>query len=432
MSLQRGRHLASLFAAANPGRVLSVRVLVLSQWFPPEKADIPESIARRLADGGHDVTVLTGFPNYPQGVLFDGWTMFPVMTQKQHGYTIRRVMLYPSHDSSAVHRVLNYLSFAVSSAIFGWGQLRRADVVYVYHPPLSAALGPWLSRRLGGAPYVLHVQDLWPDSIIGSGMVHGKTAILLENLLTLACRGVYRRAARVVAIAPGMAARLHSRGVTPEQLHVIANWADEALFQPRERDGEARQELGLEDTFSVMFAGNLGDLQDLETAIHAAAEVRDLDDFRLVLVGQGVALPRLKKLVADLGVSNVLFHPAQPQARMGALCSAADVQLVSLKDLPFLHGTIPSKLAAIMASGLPVICSAPGDAADLVRQADAGWTAPPGDPYALAAAFRLAHSAGPEALAFKAQRGRQHYLRHSARDVALTTMGDLIAQAVRR
>lgn len=408
-----------------------MKAVLLSQWFPPENASIPHDIAKGLADDGHDVAVITGFPNYPDSKIYDGWHQRPRQDTRQHGYALRRTALYPSHDDSAVRRALSYFSFAVTSTMFGWRRLRSADVIYVYHPPITAALGPWLSNIFGGAPYVLHVQDLWPDSVIAADMVSGRKSRLVERVLAAVCRSVYHRASAIVAIAPTMSATLAGRGVPQDKLHVIYNWADEAVFFPIVRSPRLADELGFADRFTVMFAGNLGHLQGLDVAIRAAAQVRDLSDFQLVLVGDGVARASLEALARDIGADNVVFHRSRPPTEMNEVTTEADVQLVCLRALDFFKGTIPSKLAAVMASGLPVICAVNGDATTLVERADAGWTCAAEDTSALARAFRDAHTAQAGERSRRGAAARAYYQQELAQSVGVSRMGQIMAAAAR-
>ena len=406
-----------------------MRVVVVSQWFPPEKATIQADIAATLVKQGHEVTVLTGFPNYPSGKIFEGWRQRAWLDQRKDGYDIRRVALYPSHDRSALRRTANYLSFGVASTIFGWKLLRRADVIYIYHPPLTAALGPWISRLLRGAPYVLHIQDLWPESVLETGLLKGRAAAAAGRLLTVACDATYRRAAGIICIAPTMAALLHERGVLQESLHVVPNWADEALFYPSDRDDRVAKEHGLNEHFTVMFAGNIGDIQGLDVAIRAAAAASDLTDFRLVIVGDGVARASLQMLAVELSCENVVFLTSQPVEAMNALSQAADVQLVSLRDLPFLAGTIPSKLGTVLAMGLPVICSVAGDAQQLVKDAGAGWTCAPGDVGSLEKAFREAHASTVTERQGLGASGRLYYSDHLSRNVSTAQIATALGSA---
>jgi len=406
-----------------------MRIALVTQWFPPEKAAIPADIATGLAALGHEVSVVTGFPNYPAGVVYPGFRQAPRRDSWTGSHRLRRVALYPSHDASPVRRAANYLSFAATSATLGWSVIRTADVVYVYHPPLTAVTGPWLSRALGGAPFVLHVQDLWPDSVVESGLLGGRASRSAGAVLARACNAVYRRAGAVVAIAPTMARTLVERGVAPEQTHVVPNWADEEFFRPEPRDESAVRELGAERCFTVMFAGNLGDLQALDVAVRAAARVRDLANFRLLFVGTGVAEPQLRALADEIGATNVRFHGSRPVAAMSRLTSAADVHLVSLRALPFFEGTIPSKLASLMASGLPVICAVAGDAARVVIESGCGWTCPPEDVEALEAVFRLAYASTSEQRQECGRAARDHYEQHMSRAAGVAALASVLVSA---
>jgi colanic acid biosynthesis glycosyl transferase WcaI len=405
-----------------PGRApkgaADLRVVVLTQWFPPEKTWLPADVARDLARRGHDVTVLTGFPNYPTGKVYPGWRQRPWADYDGVDYRIRRVGAYPSHDNSPIKRSIGYLSFALASTVFGWRLLRRADAVYVYHPPLTSVFGPWLNRVVGGAPYILHVLDLWPDSVVTSDLVNGRARSTVGRILGRACQAAYRRAAGVICIAPTMGGMLAARGVPAAKLHVVLNWADESVFAPASRDDEVAQNLGLAGVFTVMFAGNIGPAQGLDSAIRAAALVSDLADFRLAIVGAGIARASLETLANDVCATNVEFISAQPLESMNAVCHAADVQLVCLRDLEFFRGTIPSKLGAVLASGLPVICAVNGDAGQVVLDAGAGWVCPAEETVQLAAAFRAAHAATATELSSMGVRARAYYERHLSRDVA--------------
>lgn len=406
-----------------------MRIVVLSQWFPPEKAALPADVAHAAAARGHDVTVLTGFPNYPTGQIYNGYQQRARLDAEIDGLHVRRVALYPSHDRNAGKRVANYLSFAATSTAFGWRILRSADAVYVYHPPLTASLGPWLARSLRGAPYVLHVQDLWPESVLESGLLSGRAVGAVGRLLTRACNAAYRRAAVVIGIAPTMAELLRERGVPADRLAVVPNWADEEIFYPVPRDEALADELGFTDCFCVMFAGNMGDLQGLDVAVRAAAAVRDLSDFRLTLVGDGLARPGLEALARELEADNVMFLPSQPLARMRDVTSTADVQLVCLRDLPFLRGTIPSKLGTVLATGLPVLCSAGGDAPQLVVDAGAGWTCRPDDAASMEQAFRQAHSSSLAERTAMAAAGRRYYQTHLSRAAGTEQIIDALERA---
>lgn len=262
-----------------------MRIGLVSQWYPPEGVFIPGNLATGLASRGHDVRVLTTFPSYPLGRLYPGWRQRLRQQENGGGVVVRRVPSYPSHDRSVARRALSYASFGVSSVVGGAGWLRDVDVTYVYHPPPTSAAVAALLRRVRRTPVVLHVQDLWPESVLQSGMAPtGRSARRFAHHLDALMRVTYRLASTVVVISPTMADLLVRRGVDPDRIRVVWNWTDD-LFRPVPATAEARAALGHRGRCTVMFAGNLGLLQGIETAIRAAAAVRDLVD--LVLLGSG-------------------------------------------------------------------------------------------------------------------------------------------------
>jgi colanic acid biosynthesis glycosyl transferase WcaI len=407
-----------------------VKIGIVSQWFPPEPAFIPGGLARELAARGHDVRVLTGFPNYPGGVVHEGYRQRWQHVERDGGVTVRRVPLYPSHDASAVRRVANYGSFAVTSAAAAVRYLSAVDVLYVYHPPATSFAGPALLRRLRGVPSVLHVQDVWPDSVTASPMApHGRTARALDTALGWAMRRIYREASSIAVIAPSMRDLLVQRGADPAKVEVVLNWAEESVYRPVPVTEAARRELGHRNRCTLVYAGNLGALQGLETAVRAAAMVEDRAPVDLVVIGSGTEEGSLRKLSADLGAGNIRFLGRRPPHEMAALYAAADHQLVVLRDLPFFHGTIPSKLQTALACGSPVIVSAPGDAARFVEETGVGLVCPPGDVDALADRFVQAASAGAGHRAALGARARATYESQMSMQSAVDRLEDMLYRA---
>lgn len=348
-----------------------MRVLIVSQYFPPENVYIPADLSRYLYARGHQVRVLTGFPNYPGGRIYTGFSQQWRAFETYDGIKVLRVPLYADHSASFLRRALNYLSFGLSSAsAVKWAA--GADVVYVYATQMTPALGPWLWRLTARIPFVLHIQDLWPDSIIGSSMVrHGRLARIVERFLTSWLRKVYRSASAVIGIAPSMVRTLEERGVPPDVLELVYNWSSsEGCILPANQTRIGGSDGGHID---VLYAGNVGDMQDLETIVWAMHKLND-PQLRLSIVGDGLALGRIKHLVARLGATGVSFRDFVPQSEVGPLYVAADYVLVTLKDLPTFRGTIPSKFQAALYHGIPVITTVQGDLRDLVEREGIGHT----------------------------------------------------------
>jgi len=264
---------------------------MLTQWFDPEPgpAAVPGVLARGLAGRGHGVRVLTGFPNYPRGTVYDGYRQrVRHVETPSPGVEVRRVPLYPSHDGSAVRRAVNYLSFAGSAATQVSSYLGAADAVWVYNSPAttSAVARPLERRRK--RPYLLHVRDVWPDSVLGSNMLRtGLAHRMADGALTRLVSRTYDAASIIAVTSPGQLDLLRSRGVPREKLRYVPVWADEDIFYPRPTDRSLLPEEASDASLILMYAGAMGHVQNLETAIRAVAAAEDLD-VHLVLVGGGV------------------------------------------------------------------------------------------------------------------------------------------------
>lgn len=362
---------------------MALRVLYLSQWFPPENGAVGLQVAHALRARGHEVEALTGFPNYPSGKLADGYRLAPYRREVMEGVTVHRVWLHPSHDRSSLGRALNYVSFFASALIFLLAKGRRFDVVYVYHPPIMPALAAALSGFVTRKPFVVEVQDLWPDSVATAGMTG---ASIMARVLGPICRFVYRRAALVLGQSRGMAERLIERGAPADRTDVIFNWADE---QAARRNGLYDvASLDFEGSFNFVYAGNLGIVQALEVLIEATQIAACQNPrIRLTLIGEGTERRRLEALARERGLTCVRVLPGVPADQIGDVLAEADVQVVHLKDDPLFEITIPSKTQFYLAMGRPILIGVRGEAARIVTAAGAGVAVTPQDVPAIAEAM---------------------------------------------
>lgn len=408
------------------------RVVLVSQWYPPEPVEIPRSIAEALTSQGHHVEILTGIPNYPDGRVEEGYAAWRLSTERRDGLRIRRTPLFPSHDRSALRRMANYLSWAVSSALLGLPALRRAEVALVYSSPAAAALGPLLWHRVLRTPYVLIIQDLWPDSVTASDMLPDSGTIrILTRFLSAFVDATYRSAAHIVTISPGMKDLLAARGVPSEKVSLVYNWSAENFDPPSEefrRDARRRLRLS-DDDFVVSYAGNLGSMQGIDTLVRAAARLRGKFPLAVLIAGDGVEADRLSALALDEGAGNVRFLGRIGRQDMEGLRAAADVQFAGLIDDPLFSVTMPSKIQAILASGAPVIVCAPGDAAWIAEESGAGWAAAPGDVDGVAAAITSAWRESAEDLSARGRAARDYYARHMSREIGSARLSEILMTA---
>ena len=385
-----------------------MKILILTQWFTPEPDFKGLPFAKELARRGHEVQVVTGFPNYPEGKLYAGYRIKLVQYEQIDGISVIRVPLYPSHDSSSIRRVLNYISFALCAAIMAPLLVKRADVVYAYHAPATIALPAMVLKLLRNIPFVYDINDLWPDSLAASNMLNNR--FLLKGV-ELWCELTYRMANQIVVNAPGSKAKLVGRGVPESKVAVIYNWCAEtqrAVTQNETVVGERE----LNGRFNFVFAGTMGKVQALDAVIDAAKIVYlHQPHIQFVFIGGGTEVERLKGRLTSEGIKNCLFLLRRPLAEIGAILELADVLLIHLQDKPLFEITLPSKTQAYMAAGRPILMAVRGDAADLVRTADAGVCCAPENPEELAQAALSFYAMPKSERERMGENGRKFYQR---------------------
>jgi glycosyltransferase involved in cell wall biosynthesis len=369
-----------------------MRILILSQYYHPEPVPKPHELAVALAERGHQVQVLTGYPNYPSGRIDPRYRMRPWSRESVDGVDIVRVPVFADHSTRAVFRVLNYVSFAISAALLGPLLVRKADVLYVFHPPLTIGCSAFVIGRLRRIPILYAVHDLWPEMVESSGLLTNARVLGWIGRLE---RWVYSMAHRLIAITEGFRQNMIGKGVPAEKIEMIPHWADETNFYPEERDPELARELGMDNGFNVLFAGNLGRVQAIDTVLDAAALLRDEKEVRIVLMGNGLERERLERRAREERLENVRFLPPQSMARMAKISALADAMLVTLTGSKSLSLAVPSKLISSFACGRPVIVSADGEPARLVERLGAGLASAANDSTGLAAAIRRLHAMDP-------------------------------------
>lgn len=398
----------------------ALRVGIVSQYYPPEDVQIPGAVAQGLAARGHDVRVLTAFPSYPEGRLQAGWRQRTGHVEQDGEVELHRVPTHISHSRQAVARSVSYVSFAAATLAAG-RRLREADVIYVYATQMTAAVAPLVWSVVRGTPFVLHVQDLWPESVTGSGMVSSSVGDAISNVMSPWLRRTYSEAAATIAISPTMTRTLISRGVPADRAHTLHNWAPAAFdaVSPMPSGGKGLR---------LTYAGNIGEMQDLDSVMRALALVRDLP-VHLDVYGSGTAEHDVRVLASSLDLRSVTFHGRRTAADIAPMTASADFHLVTLKDLPVFRMTIPSKLQASLALGIPVISTVAGDLADLVDRHGIGFQAPAGDPAGIAAAMRRAAASTTSQRAVMRAAARRLAEQEMSREKALERIESILAAA---
>ena len=399
-------------------------------------------LARHWAEVGHEVSVLTGFPNHPTGVIPEEWRsrlrrlvyhehIGPCTAQRSlkpeagcrkpeaTSIGVFRTWLWPLPNRKAHERMRNYASFCISAALRGL-TLPRPDVIIATSPQLLVGLaGWWLAfARSGGhrIPFVFEVRDLWPESLAAVGI--GNEDSWLHRILGAVAGFLYQRADRIVVVTPAFREHLIERWRVPaEKIAVVENGVETDLFAPlpQPATNELRCELGVEGKFVVCYAGTMGMAHGLETLLDAASQLQQSNpDVQFLLIGEGAEKERIKALAESRGLVNVRFLDQQPRERMPAFISASDACLVLLRKNDVFKTVIPTKMLEFMSVARPVILAVEGQARQVLEEAGAGLAIEPENAGALAAAI-IQLKTDRELGATLGRKGREYIVRHLSR-----------------
>ena len=354
-----------------------MKILYVSQYFPPEMgapAARAAELSRHWARMGHDVTVLTGFPNHPTGVVPEDWRSRLHRlryTETVDGVRVVRTWLWPLPNRKAHERIRNYASFCVSAGITGLA-LHKPDVIIATSPQLLCALSGWWLAWWKRVPFVFEVRDLWPESLAAVGA--GSEGSLLHRTLGAIAGFLYRHADRIVVVAPAFVDHLIRHWNVPAaKISIVENGVETDLFRLDPAAMEVRKQLKLEDRFLICYIGTMGNAHGLETLITAAEELQvALPSAMFLLIGEGAEKERIVQLAAARALTNIQFLGQQPRERIPAYISAADLCLVTLKKIELFKTVIPTKLLEYMACERPVIVAVDGQARQIIEEAGAG------------------------------------------------------------
>jgi colanic acid biosynthesis glycosyl transferase WcaI len=409
------------------------RILLFSQFFDPEPGWRGMNFARWLGRHGCEIEVLTGVPNYPLGAVYPNYKMRFFQREQSDGIPILRVPLYPSHDVSALKRATSYLTFMCSSLAFGVPRTRKADVVFVYNLP-TVGLVAFVLKLFRGTPFVFNIPDLWPESVIESGMV-GKNWLsrFIEKALSMSLNFIYRQAAAITVLSEGFKRILVERGVPIEKISVIYNWADDEMFRPVSPDENLRHELGFAGKFNFLYAGNVGAMQGVDTLIRAAKRLDSPEGkIQLVIMGTGQCLVQIKQLANQLNVRNVTFLDWRSPRKMLSVYAIADVLVIHLRDRPLFRATIPGKTQVSLAVGRPILMAVPGECQDIILRAQAGMVCEPENDLMMAKVMTQMAALEPEVLKTMGRNGRAFYEREMSESVGARALLDVLQRAGRQ
>lgn len=386
-----------------------MKVLIWTQYFWPENFHI-NSVAQALFEQGVEVTVLTGKPNYPEGKLFPGYKAGGVHREKFSGFDVIRIPIRERGFGSAKGLALNYFSFIISGYLLAPFALRgkKFDVVFVYAPsPLLQALPANFIAWLKHAPLVLWVQDLWPEALHATKFVKNPWLLRIVGVLV---GHIYRFSDSILIQSEAFRSSIECFAIPKEKIRFFPNSAEDISEEAARAHHDSGLAQNVGQSFSIIFAGNIGTAQSCETIIEAARLVQDIQNIRFYLVGSGSMVAAISQSINENKLANVAMIGRVSPEIMASIYTSASVLLLSLRDDPALSATIPSKLQSYLAAGKPIIVSSKGESANIICKANAGISCPPGDAPALARAVLSLYEMQPEERDRLGMNGRNYFM----------------------
>ncbi|OPC58300.1 glycosyltransferase family 4 protein [Elizabethkingia bruuniana] len=382
-----------------------MNILIVTQYFYPETFKSTD-LAFELQNRGHNVTVLAGIPNYPEGKIFEGYGYFKNRRQVVNGVKIERALLLTRGKGGGIRLFLNYYSFAFFASLKArkLAKKNKYDAIIVHEPSPITQFYPALQvKKKQGTPIYFWVMDLWPESLEIAGGVKNKTVL---NYYKSLVQKFYTESKKILITSKGFKQSILEKGDFENKIEYFPNWAEESI-------SEGTNDFpipNLSEGFKVMFAGNVGEAQDLETIMNAILLLKDKKEIKFIIVGDGRKMPFVKEFINTHQLDENEFTVGRfPVEAMSTFFSAADLLLVSLKDDPIFNLTVPAKVQAYMSAGKPILAMLNGEGAETILDADCGFTVPASDAKKMAETIEKASRLDHEILQNMGENGRAYF-----------------------
>lgn len=387
-----------------------MRLLIVTNHFYPESFRVND-IAIDRARRGDEVTVLTGIPDYPEGHFHKGYSLFKKRVEHVNGVKVVRVPLIPRGDGGKARMVLNYASSIFFFFFNGWYQalFHKYDAVFVHDTsPAFISLPAVTVSEVQNIPLYHWILDMWPESLTAGGIQGGRIYTYILKMM----KRIYKRDTEILITSHGSKPLLMDRGVPAEKITYLPNWNDDAISSVDDRVLPP-----LPEGFIIMFAGNLGFAQNMENLLAAANELKGEKNIHWVFVGDGRKKPWMDEYVKEHQLEKTVHLLGRyPIETMGAFFKKADVMLVALNDVLIFNLTLPAKVQAYMAAGKPILASLCGEGADIIKDANCGWSVPSNDYKELAALVSKIAMLDKTELDALGQNARNYYEQYFARE----------------
>lgn len=403
-----------------------MKVLLVTQYFYPENFK-SNDIAFELVKRGYEVTVLTGIPNYPQGIFFQGYGLFSKRREEIKGVKIRRAWLFPRGKGGGIRLALNYFSWAFFASFYAFflSLFHKYDVILVHEPsPITQGIPAIIIKKIQKIPIYFWVLDLWPESLISAGGITNKYVI---SFFTKIVKWVYDSSDKILISSKGFRQSILEKGNFENKLVYFPNWAEDIFSSLYENPLPQ-----LPDGFIVMFAGNMGEAQDLENVMEGALKLKEDKDLKFVFVGDGRKKAWVDDFIKINSLAETVFTLGRyPLEMMPSFFSKADVMLLSLKNEMIFNLTVPAKLQTYMASGKPIIAMINGEGESIVREVNCGLTVKAGNSYQLVEAIMRLKRMPLEKRMQLGKNGREYYKKNFTLEKCIDSLCHIIQEGKR-
>lgn len=352
-----------------------MRILIVTQYFYPENFK-SNDLAFELKKRNHNITVLTGLPNYPGGKIYKNYGFFKKRKEIINGVEVYRSLIIPRGNASGLRLFLNYYSFAFFASIkaFLLGLNNQYDAVIVHEPsPITQFYPALLINKIWKTPIYFWVMDLWPETLSVAGGIQNKLVLKYYNSVVTS---FYNNSEKILITSRGFKKSILKKGDFEEKIIYFPNWAENVIFKGNKKCSIPQLPKG----FKVMFAGNLGESQDLENILNAFLELKSYKKIKLILVGDGRKADFIHRFIKKNKLDETVFFLGKhPIEKMASFFKKADAMLITLKKDPIFNLTVPAKLQAYMSAGKPILAMIDGECAEIINEADCGYVSNSGD-----------------------------------------------------
>ena len=352
-----------------------MRILIVTQYFYPENFK-SNDLAFELQKRNHNITVLTGIPNYPEGKIYENYGFFKKRKEIINGVKVYRSLIIPRGNASGINLFINYYSFAFFGSIkaFFLGLKNKYDAIIVHEPsPITQFYPALLINKIWRTPIYFWVMDLWPETLSIAGGIHNKLVLKYYNSVV---KNFYNNSEKILITSKGFKDSIMKKGNFEDKIIYFPNWAEDIIS-----DGNKEFLIPeLPEGFKIMFAGNLGESQDLENILNAFLELKHNKNIKLIILGDGRKASFINEFIKENNLNDIVYILGKyPLNAMASFFDKADAMLVTLKDDPIFNLTVPAKIQAYMSAGKPILAMINGESADIIKEAKCGHVSCSGD-----------------------------------------------------